>query len=236
MRTIGTRRHDHLTELTRGLAFPLPALDIMHIEVILDLLELAHTGIKADYATIVSAGDEADINALMVERLNHLVGSDPLANLLIRAVSRGTETKNYSGERLEMRPDIQISLTSRSHLFPFIVECKLIDPGRGKGIDLYCLKGLSRFTLGDYAWADQDAMMVAYVRDATSIGTLLRPYLEDAASRVPPEYAVRGLPVARGHPSRDVAQSVHGRYFNYEHSRQTGEAPGDIAVWHMWLH
>ena len=154
---------DHLSELIRGQELPLPALDHLHVEVILELLQNAYTGIKADYHAAVSSGEEKHLNSLMVDRLNHLVGENSLASLLVRSVSRGTETKNYDATRFEMRPDIQISLTSRQHLFPLIVECKLIHIAKGKTVDLYCRDGLARFRTGDYAWTNQEALMLAYV-------------------------------------------------------------------------
>jgi hypothetical protein len=171
----------------------------------------------------------------MVERLNHLVGDDPMASLLVRAVSRGTETKNYDASRIEMRPDIQISLTSRQHLFPLIVECKLIDLSKGKTVDLYCKDGLARFTTGDYAWTNREAMMLAYVRGGASTVSHLHPFLATAMALSPPEYAVVSLPQKCAVSLPDAARSDHGRYFLYVHGAQSGEAPGNIAVWHLWV-
>jgi hypothetical protein len=155
---------NHLTELIRGQQMPLPALDESHLEIILELLHRAYVGIASDYPDEIATSDEKHLNGLMVSRLNHLVSDDPLAGLLVRAVSRGTETKNFDATRFEMRPDIQISLTSRQHLFPLVVECKLIDLAHDKTVERYCLDGLARFTTGDYAWMNLEAMMLAYVR------------------------------------------------------------------------
>ncbi|PKR56537.1 MULTISPECIES: hypothetical protein [Thalassospira] len=226
---------DHLSELIRGQELPLPALDHLHVEVILELLQNAYTGIKADYHAAVSSGEEKHLNSLMVDRLNHLVGENSLASLLVRSVSRGTETKNYDATRFEMRPDIQISLTSRQHLFPLIVECKLIHIAKGKTVDLYCRDGLARFTTGDYAWTNQEALMLAYVRDGVSTTSHLSPFLEAATRRSPPEYAVVSLPQKCAVSLPDAARSEHGRYFKYVHGGQGGKLPGDIAVWHLWV-
>ncbi|WP_421915775.1 hypothetical protein [Mesorhizobium sp.] len=226
---------DHLSELIRAQELPLPALDHSHVELILELLQQAYTGIKTDYPAAVSSGDEKHLNSLMVDRLNHLVGDDPLASLLVRAVSRGTETKNYDATRFEMRPDIQISLTSRQHLFPLIVECKLIDIAKGKTVDLYCRDGLARFTTGDYAWTNREAMMLAYVRGGASTTSHLGPFLAAAMGLSPPEYAVVSLPQKCAVSLPDAARSDHGRYFTYVHGAQSGKLPGDIAVWHLWV-
>lgn len=232
--TLGLRQ-DHLSELIRGQELPLPALDSSHVELILELLQQAYEGIKVDYPGAVSSGDEQHINSLMVDRLNHLVGDDPLASLLVRAVSRGTETKNYDASRFEMRPDIQISLTSKRHLFPLIVECKLIDRSKGKTVNLYCRDGLARFTTGDYAWTNREAMMLAYVRDGASTGSHLHPFLAAAMALSPPEYAVVSLPQKCAVSLPDAARSDHRRYFSYVHGAQSGKLPGNIAVWHLWV-
>ncbi|MER9558206.1 hypothetical protein [Mesorhizobium sp. M0323] len=228
-------QQDHLSELIRGQDLPLPALDPSHVELILELIQLAYEGIKADYPGAVFAGDEKHLNSLMVDRLNHLVGDDPVASLLVRAVSRGTETKNYDASRFEMRPDIQISLTSRQHLFPLIVECKLIDISKGKTVDRYCKDGLARFTTGDYAWTNREAMLLAYVRDGASTTSHLQPFLAASMALSPPEYAVVSLPQKCAASLPDAVRSDHGRYFSYVHGAQNGKLPGDIAVWHLWV-
>lgn len=228
-------RHDHLSELTRGQELPLPALDSLHIEIILALLQRAYDELKIDLPHAVATGDEKHVTGLMVDRLNHLVGADPVASLLIRAVSRGAETKNYDATRFEMRPDIQISLTGRQHLFPLTVECKLIDTPNRKTVDLYCHDGLARFSTGDYAWTNREALMMAYVRDGATISSHLHPYLDVASKRTPPEYAVVSLPGRCAPSLPDAAISDHGRYFTYVHGSHVGKAPGDIRVWHLWV-
>lgn len=230
-----SRLQDHLSELIRGQELPLPALDHSHIEIILELLHQAYIGIKADYPTTVAAADEKQLNSLMVDRLNNLVREDPMAGLLVRAVSRGAETKNYDATRLEMRPDIQISLTNRQHLFPLIVECKLIDLANGKTVELYCRDGLSRFTTGDYAWTNREALMLAYVRGDGSTGKHLSPFLATAKKKKPPQYSVISLPKKCVASLPDAAKSDHGRYFTYVHGGSVGELPGDISVWHLWI-
>lgn len=229
-------QQDHLAELVRGQKMPLPALDPMHIEVIFELLQQAYEEIKTDYPNSIASGEEKDINELMVSRLNHLVGDDPLASSLIRAVSRGTETTNFDASRIEKRPDIQISLTSRQHLFPLIVECKLIDRPKRKTVDMYCRDGLARFTTGDYAWTNREALMLAYVRDGATTTSHLHPLLDAAMTLSPPEYAVVSLPQKCFSSLPDAALSIHGRYFSYAHGNQKGELPGDITIWHLWVH
>jgi hypothetical protein len=134
-----------------------------------------------------------------------------------------------------MRPDIQISLTKRQHLFPLLVECKLIDIPNRKTIDLYCDDGLARFSTGDYAWTNREALMMGYVGDGATISSHLHPYLEVASARTPPEYAVVYLPVRCAPSLPDAAISDHGRHFTYVHGNHARMAPGDIRVWHLWV-
>lgn len=228
-------RHDHLSELTRGQELPLPALDSSHIEIILGLLQRAYDELKIEWPNAIATGEEKHVTGLMVDRLNHLVGDDAVASVLIRSVSRGSETKNYDGKRFEMRPDIQISLTGRQHLFPLIIECKLIDAPNRKTVDLYCHDGLARYSTGDYAWTNREALMLAYVRDGATISGHLYPYLDASSKRTPPEYAVVSLPGRCAPSLPDAAVSDHGRYFTYVHGSHLGKAPGDIRVWHLWV-
>ena len=227
-------RHDHLSELTREHDLPLSELDSLHVEFILSLLQQAYEELKRDHPLAMATGEEKHVTGLRVDRLNHLVGADSAAGLLIRAVARGAAAKNYDASRFEMRPDIQISLTGRQHLFPLIVECKLIDQPNGKTVDLYCHEGLARFSLGDYAWTNREALMMAYVRDGATIASCLHPFLTNASMRVPPEYAVVALPVACAAPLSNAAVSNHGRYFTYVHGTHAGKMPGNIRVWHLW--
>lgn len=233
---IGRLQQDHLSELIRGQRLPLPALDPVHVAILLELLQRAYEGIRNDRAETVSSASEADINGLMVARLNHLVGEDPLAGQMVRAVSRGTETINYNASLIEKRPDIQISLTDRQHVFPLIVECKLVDAPKGKTVNLYCRGGLARFISGDYAWANREGMMLAYVRDGGSTTSHLHPFLARKAASEPRKYSVVELPEKCFDHLQDAAVSIHGRAFAYEHAPQNGQQPGDITVWHLWVH
>src|SRR3546814_4030189 len=79
------------------------------------------------------------------------------------------------GSRLEQRPDLSIHLTARTRRFPLIAEAKIIDATRGE--HLYCSQGLRRFLNGKYGWGAREALMIAYVRDGTTIATRLKPYL-----------------------------------------------------------
>jgi hypothetical protein len=225
---------DLLNELVRGQTLPMPTLDSAHMEIILELLQKAYQEIKTEYPTRVATAPENAVNSLMVARLNHLIQDDPLAKQLVRAISRGSEVTSYDAQHIEKRPDIQISLTSRVHLFPLIVECKLLDEPQRKTTKLYCQNGLARFINGEYAWTDSEAIMLAYVRDGSFIATQLHPFLTKANTTFPHQYQVVSFP-EKCPFLPDVARSKHGRPFKYLHDGQAGEFPGEILVWHLWV-
>lgn len=77
--------------------------------------------------------------------------------------------------------------------------------------------------------------MLAYVRGTASTASHLSPFLATAMGLSPPEYAVVSLPYKCALSLPDAARSDHGRYFAYVHGGQSGDLPGDIAVWHLWL-
>jgi hypothetical protein len=157
---------------------------------------------------------------------------DPLWRQLVLSVVRGKESLSFDGSHLEKRPDLSIYLSNSTRGFPLVAEAKIIDKGNGKSEALYCDKGLLRFVKGEYAWANREALMLAYVRDGSSIGETLTPFLTNAMADTPPGYLIESLPVASGSYGAVLAHSRHGRSFAYAGA---AEPPGPISVWHLWL-
>lgn len=223
-------RPDQVAELTRGLSLPLPVLDSLHMKVIASGLALAARSVSLDHPAIWTAGSEAEINAIVETRLNRLIDEDTRWNQLVACVVRGKETLSFDGSHLETRPDLSIFLTGRSRAFPLVVECKLIEVAAGKNEGIYCTNGLSRFVTGKYGWGGQEAMMLGYVRDGSTIGGLLVPYLTGITAGL--VFATQQTPQASGIAGHDIAASLHGRSFAYIHAPSP---PGAIAVWHIWV-
>lgn len=228
-------RPDQIDALTRGLAIPFPPLQHEHMLVISEVIALAWSQLLSSYRATLLSGDEAEVNALMEARLCALLDEHPLWAQLVRNVTRGKETVSFDGSKLEKRPDLSIHLTDRNPSFPLVVECKLIDAAKGKGHDLYCAHGLARFLSGEYAWATREAFMLAYVRDGSTIASVLSPYLARGRSRMPPLYAVRQLPTPISFGTFDLARSGHERSFRYVSRQAPSDQPGDLSVWHLWL-
>lgn len=220
-------RDYQVEELMRGIQLPLLPLQRRPLKAIAELLVEAWNGLLEESENVLRSDEEKEVNALMDARLNNLYEQKPEWKMLVTGVTRGRESINFDGSRLENRPDLSVHLTCRPSRLPLIVECKLIDAGNGKGIDLYCKEGLARFIDGQYAWYAREAFMLAYVRDGAIISSCLTAYLEKGQQNVPDPFLTENLPQSVSFSSHELARSRHGRRFPNN--------PGPIAVWHLWL-
>jgi len=91
-------------------------------------------------------------------------------------VIRQGQWANYDGKSLTKAPDLFCKLRDdetepRSVLSEhdgLFIEAKPVDATHAAG-SRYCDDGLIRFVRGDYAWAMQEAMMLAYARNDRTI-------------------------------------------------------------------
>ena len=226
-------REGQVAELTRGQSLPVAPLHKIHLMFIAEVLTRAWNDLLVDRRSILLAGGETEVNALMETRLNALLDEDELWTQLVRGVARGTETVSYDGSHLEKRPDLSIHLTNRNPSFPLIVECKLIDAPSGRKINSYCNDGLVRFVRGEYGWATREAFMLAYVRDGSTIKLCLEPFLAQSRTKQPDIYLTDALPESIGESDMHLARSSHNRAFRY--IGQSHGSPGAIAIWHLWI-
>ena len=185
MRNFFRRRENLITEITRGQRLPLDPIMDVHLDVIIETVSRVWRRLLDEQCPTVTAGNEAELNALMESRLNNLWDTDPLWSQLVTTVVRGKELLSFDGTHLEKRPDLSIYLTGKHPSFPIVIECKIIDHESGKGVDLYCSNGIGRFISGEYAWARSEAILLGYVRDGSSVEDNLSPFLEASARRVP---------------------------------------------------
>nr|VFK08951.1 MAG: hypothetical protein BECKLPF1236A_GA0070988_100228 [Candidatus Kentron sp. LPFa]VFK27443.1 MAG: hypothetical protein BECKLPF1236C_GA0070990_100472 [Candidatus Kentron sp. LPFa] len=235
-----TPRPEQVAELTRGVTLPFPAINDEHLLVIVETLAKVWAELSTRHANLVERC-EPYINTLMATRLKKQCdeGTDAMWNTLISSVARGEESISYDGSHLEKRPDLSLLLTkARQPGFPLIIECKIID-AKTHPVRLYCDKGLARFIEGEYAWHDRQAIMLAYVRDASTIATSLTPHLDKHRNEETDRFACERLPEAIETGAiettdMDLARSKHGRNFHYIESRNPN-APGPIVVWHLWV-
>lgn len=224
-------RPDQIDALTRGLKLPLQAIDSLHLEIVAERLLQAYQDIAVQAPQTILNGTEAEITTLLETRLNKLLDEDILWSQLVLNVVRGKETVSFDGSHLEKRPDLSIFLSNRTQCFPLIVEAKILDVANGRSEALYCTHGLRRFVNGDYAWAGREALMVAYVRDGSTIKEVLTPFLRKARRQKKLKLMVEALPKQICKRMDDLARSRHGREFSYSDQ----SSPGPIEVWHLWL-
>jgi hypothetical protein len=158
-------------------------------------------------------------------------------------VVRHAEVTNYNGRKLAKTPDLSFKLryagaeprpvvSSHDALF---VECKPVDAGHPAG-SAYCDDGLIRFVNGDYAWAMQDAMMLAYVRNGRTIAKHLTPAMAES-SRKSSLGIIReieicpGLAAAACPEAEAVYVTRHHRDFRWPDGKGLAT---DITVYHLW--
>jgi hypothetical protein len=225
-------RIDQVNELTRGLRLPMVPIALAHLNVIIDALKCALEHLVAEYGDGLAAREENELNSLLQARMNNLCAEEKLLSQMVACVVRGGESISFDGTRLELRPDLGIYLTGRNRNFPLIIECKIID-GVRRGVDLYCVNGIRRFVEGEYAWGSSQGLMLAYVRDGSSITQTLTPHLNMSAANNPDPFRTEAMPYEYGATSMSVWMSRHGRAFSY-----VGDArgqPGPIGISHLWF-
>ena len=227
-------RHDQVAELTRGAQLPLAPISDDHLEILAEGLRQAFHDIREDARDTVAEGEEPEVTALMQARLNRLIQEDSPWRLLVLWVGRGTESISFDGSHIEKRPDLSIVLSAADRRFPLIAEAKILDDAASKTVGLYCKSGIRRFVEGEYAWGNREAFMMGYVRDGSSIGTALAPFLSNAMRLCPDRYLVEALHIPAGSGSPDLAHTRHGRNFVYGSQRPPND-PGPISIWHLWL-
>ncbi|QNK65803.1 hypothetical protein [Variovorax sp. PAMC26660] len=147
--------------------------------------------------------------------------------------------RNFNGTKLSKRPDMSFKLKvnpvpgihgMHHRLF---VEAKILETGK-QGMSDYCKDGLSRYIVGDYAWAMPHAMMLAYVRSpAYVLPKSLNMHLSKPTNKL--SYEVLTLQAAMCEytsSSPRAYETTHGRA---GWTFSDGTAPTSIKLIHLWL-
>ena len=156
---------------------------------------------------------------------------------------RQGQWQNYSGTVLTKTPDLFFKLRDDegqrgavlSEFDGLFIEAKPVDSTHYAGSD-YCDDGLIRFVRGDYAWAMQQAMMLAYARDGRTIAGNLLPAMGEAhrtttlATVKPPKPSLAAAAAACAE-AEAVHVSQHRRGFPWPHGKG---AASDITIYHLW--
>ena len=217
-----------ITELTRGRKLPFRPMQRHILSLIIGLVRQAWDGLSEDYPDEIRTSSEAYVNDLVEKRIVDILDRTPLLKRILSSVARGKESDTYDGTRIEVRPDLSFFLKARHHFYPLIVECKIIDVEEGKNLNLYQMHGIRRFVEGEYAWGVQECIMIAYVRDGSTIYDCLLPLFDGDKCRFP-SIDSQIIVDADG-----IAVSRHTRSFRYIHDPDRSD-PGPISVFHLWL-
>jgi hypothetical protein len=155
-------------------------------------------------------------------------------------VVRQGQVANFDGTRLAKSPDLRFQLrhgdedprTVLAEYDALFVECKPVDNAHSAG-HCYCDDGLVRFVRGDYAWAMQEGMMLAYVRHGRTIAAHLVPAMQGtermtSLATIELPRACRTLVDARSEP---IHVSKHRREFAWPDRK--GKAC-NITIYHLW--
>jgi hypothetical protein len=157
-------------------------------------------------------------------------------------VIRQAQVANYNQTKLTKTPDLCFKLQNYEEesrpVLPehdaLFVECKPMDSSHSVG-GKYCDDGLSRFVDGDYAWAMEEGMMLAYSRKR-SIAAHLIPAMQDSKRHA--QLKVVDLPTAVAN-SNAIAQNFCETLHISRHKRDfpwvadKGFAT-DILIYHSW--
>ncbi|MEX1231420.1 MAG: hypothetical protein WEB58_14330 [Planctomycetaceae bacterium] len=157
-------------------------------------------------------------------------------------VVRQTQAANYDGTHIAKTPDLCFRLRrgdfeSRMALSEYdalFVECKPVDAKHFAGAD-YCEKGLIRFVRGDYSWAMQEGMMLAYARDGRTIADHLIPAMNEKRNELLGILQLPTVCTARGAEAVLAAEAVfaskHRRDFEWPDGKG---AACEITIFHLW--
>jgi hypothetical protein len=95
------------------------------------------------------------------------------------------------------------------------------------------MNGIRRFVEGEYAWGSSQGLMLAYVRDDSSVNQTLTPHLSGSAANDPDPFRTEAMPSEQRIASISVWISRHGRAFSYVGG--TEGQPGPIRLSHLWF-
>jgi len=169
----------------------------------------------------------------------HAAGDDAVRGLSQFETSiREGNLRNFNGDHPDRQPDltfrplrgqIQTRNTVPTAIF---IECKPID-GDHPVASTYCRTGLIRFVNGDYAWAVDRAMMLAYVRNVCTLPDGLSSCLANAGFAADMNLQGNFETISPTAAGDTVCQSKHDRSFCLPGGCKPA---GLITVHHLWLH
>jgi hypothetical protein len=221
---------------------PVPKRIILTIHIALvKAFELLRSNPPAGFS-LATANEDSITRQLQWIMENRLLGSNEVPGFDSRRfknILRAPEVTNVDGKHPAKKPDMVLFLLKRDSLAVIkshdgvFAECKPVDNEHAVTVH-YCDSGINRFVNGDYAWAMQEGLMIAYVRGGRTIESHLVPALAVAARN-----SALGAP---GHPklfagshsatnAEALRETFHCRSFVWPEG--FGKAC-DIRIVHSW--
>ncbi len=216
------------------------------------LLLAAHAAFVQAFAMLRAAPPDGFVLATALEKDITRQLKDILANELLPRgtvpgfskvyfsyVVRDAELTSYNGDHPDKKPDIVLGLqrpdgarviADQDCLF---IECKPVDATHSLTSE-YGVEGIRRFVQGEYGWAMESAIMLAYVRDGYTVAQHLRLNLKSNSSdpRFGKPTSPRKIPGSSGGPKYEALRSTrHGRCFKWP---ANGRSATPITIVHSW--
>lgn len=181
----------------------------------------------------LNSADEDTITQVLVEIIENRLRKSGEINgfncAMFGKVARDSKIVNFNKEHPDKMPDIFFDL-KRDHL-PVLgdqdglfVECKPVD-NKHYVWSCYCKKGLTRFVIGDYAWAMQNALMVGYTKSPYSFDHLSSILDDNKSAEL---NTIKHSKIVKS----EVYRSYHDRKFEW--LKNKGKAC-EIELTHLWL-
>lgn len=159
-------------------------------------------------------------------------------NTVFSTPNREAKIRNFNGRKPDKMPDLWLQFTvipsdAKPSQFGIFIECKPVDTAHPVGTH-YCSKGIIRFIRGDYAWAMQEGVMLAYSKRGYDTEKKLIPHISPSKLS---QFASAEEPVRCPQSSEDCLAertliSTHKRDFAY--CENDHPAP-NIKLRHIWL-
>lgn len=218
----------------------------MLVKVVEQALSEAWLRLIRDHSTLVSGGNEDAITDELMNALAALWGSGYMPGFnagFFGIPMRDGKLPSWDGKSIDQMPDITIhAATPRQNIAnhrhdALFFECKVLDKTRG--MDLYRLQGIERFTQGRYAWCMQHAGMVAYVLEKSECSptAALTDYfarVNQAGNTIGGQLGVLAPPTlaakAKNAYVSDIAESKHLRSAPVVDGKKSV-----ITLRHLWL-
>lgn len=225
---------------------PHPHLGLPVILLVRRVLLRAFQLLREQNFQIGAAGEDEITAALRSVIENDLRESGSVAGFSKRTyepVVRQGQWANYNGAVLTKTPDLCFKLRNdESEPRPVIpefnalfIECKPVDTTHSAG-GKYCDDGMVRFVRGDYAWAMQEGMMLAYARNGRTIANHLIPAMSEkhrlaslATAQLPERCTNPGAAACAA--AEAIHTSRHHRTFQWRDGKGVAT---DICIYHLW--